>query len=104
MSGQPISKFAASVDPLSSVVEDLTVADVADLDLPSPNTRRWVIRRKAAVVEAVERGVLTLEEACRRYRLSAEEFETWRRLVQTYGVPGLRVTRLHTYRGLSGQD
>jgi len=69
------------------------------LDLPSTNTRRWVIRRKAAVIEAVERGLLSLDDACARYRLSPEEFQTWRKLVQAYGVPGLRVTRLHTYRG-----
>ena len=28
-------------------------------DLPPPETKRWVIRRKAAVVTAVRRGVLS---------------------------------------------
>jgi Protein of unknown function (DUF1153) len=96
MSSQPFSKFAGPLDPLRTPPEEHPGGAV---DLPSPHTRRWVIRRKAAVVEAVQRGVLTIDEACRRYRLSPEEFETWRKLVQTYGVPGLRVTRLHTYRG-----
>jgi hypothetical protein len=32
-------------------------------DLPPPNTRRWVVRRKAAVVTAVRTGRITLEEA-----------------------------------------
>src|SRR5438874_5164371 len=32
-------------------------------DLPPPNTRRWVVRRKAAVVTAVRAGRITLEEA-----------------------------------------
>ena len=39
-------------------------------DLPPATTRRWVIRRKAEVVAAVEGGLLTLEEACTRYRLT----------------------------------
>jgi hypothetical protein len=32
-------------------------------DLPPPETRRWVARRKAQVVAAVRAGLLTLEEA-----------------------------------------
>jgi hypothetical protein len=67
-------------------------------ELPSPNTKRWVIRRKAAVVDAVKVGILTLEQACERYKLSTEEFFTWQTLVEQHGVPGLRVTRLQTYR------
>ena len=31
-------------------------------ELPAPNTRRWTIRRKAAVIEALRRGALSLEE------------------------------------------
>ena len=67
-------------------------------ELPPPNTKRWVIRRKAAVVNAVKRGILSLEQACERYKLSTEEFFTWQTLVEQHGVPGLRVTRLQTYR------
>jgi hypothetical protein len=40
------------------------------VELPPPNTRRWVIRRKAALVAAVRAGDITLEEVCRRYHLS----------------------------------
>ncbi len=36
-------------------------------DLPEPRTKRWVPRRKAQVVAAVQGGVLTLDEACHRY-------------------------------------
>ena len=43
-------------------------------DLPPPNTKRWVIRRKAEVVAAVRGGLLSLDEACRRYTLTVEEF------------------------------
>lgn len=74
------------------------VADTNLQGLPAPNTKRWVIRRKAAVVEAVKAGLLSLEQACDRYKLSTEEFFTWQALVEQHGVPGLRVTRLQSYR------
>ena len=67
-------------------------------ELPPPNTRRWVIRRKAAVVAAVESGKITLEEACRRYQLTEEEFRSWQRAYQTHGLAGLRATRVQQYR------
>src|SRR5947209_5058861 len=69
-------------------------------ELPPPNTKRWVIRRKAEVVAAVRAGVLTLEDACTRYKLSLEEFLSWQRLIDSHGLAGLRVTRLQDYRGL----
>jgi hypothetical protein len=75
------------------------VGPIASLDsLPPPDTKRWVIRRKAEVVAAVRAGVISLEEACRRYTLSIEEFLSWQRLVDSHGLPGLRVTRLQDYR------
>ena len=66
--------------------------------LPPADTRRWVVRRKAAVVAAVQSGKLTLEEACRRYNLSEEEFRGWQRAFEAHGLPGLRATRLQQYR------
>lgn len=71
----------------------LTVAD-----LPPPNTKRWVIRRKAEVVAGVRSGIISLEEACRRYKLSIEEFLSWQRLIESHGLAGLRATRLQEYR------
>ncbi len=71
----------------------LTIAD-----LPLDNTRRWIIRRKAEVVLAVEGGLLTLEEACNRYSLSVDEFLSWQRSFDRHGLPGLRTTRLQEYR------
>lgn len=70
-------------------------------DLPPPDTERWVIRRKAIVVAAVRGGLLSLEQACERYRLTVEEFLGWQRSIDRYGLPGLRTTRLQHYRGLS---
>src|SRR6516164_2975175 len=65
----------------------LTVAD-----LPPKDTKRWVIRRKAEVVAAVRGGLLSLEEACERYTLTVDEFLSWQRSIDRYGLPGLRVT------------
>src|ERR1700749_1558338 len=66
--------------------------------LPPPDTRRWVMRRKAQVVAAVRGGLLTFEEACARYRLSEEEFKSWMNRLENYGVPGLRATRTQEAR------
>lgn len=67
-------------------------------DLPSPETRRWVIRRKAEVVAAVRGGLITREEACEMYGVSEEEFEGWVRAIDRFGIQGLRTTRLQKYR------
>jgi len=73
-------------------------------DLPSPNTKRWVSRRKAEVVTAVRSGLLSLEAACARYNISIEEFLSWQRLIESHGVPGLRATRLQDYRQSSRES
>ncbi len=66
--------------------------------LPTTNTRRWVTRRKAQVVAAVRDGLLTFDEACKRYNLSDEEFRSWARLLDQHGLRGLRATRVQEYR------
>jgi len=73
-------------------------AGYRDFELPPPDTKRWVTRRKSIVVNAVRAGEISLEEVCRRYELSVEEFLAWQRAIDTHGVPGLRVTRLQIYR------
>ena len=83
----------------------LDIGSGVSLDsLPPPETKRWVIRRKAEVVAAVRAGLLSLEEACARYTLSVEEFLSWQRLVDSHGLPGLRVTRLQDYRALDRNE
>ena len=71
----------------------LTVAD-----LPPPDTKRWVIRRKAEVVAAVRGGLISLDDACRRYTLTVEEFLSWQRSIERHGLAGLRATRVQQYR------
>ena len=67
-------------------------------DLPPANTQRWVIRRKAEVVAAVRGGLLSLDEACKRYTLTVEEFLAWQRAIDRFGLAGLRATRVQQYR------
>ena len=40
----------------------------------------------------------TIEEACRLYGISVDEFLTWERDIEQFGVPGLRTTRYQIYR------
>ncbi|MBC7985770.1 MAG: DUF1153 domain-containing protein [Sphingomonadaceae bacterium] len=68
--------------------------------LPPADTRRWVVRRKAEVVAAVNGGLLSVDEVCDRYDLTVEEFATWQRAVDRSGMPGLRVTRIQHYKSL----
>jgi len=67
-------------------------------DLPPKNTTRWVARRKAEVVAGVRAGLITLEEACRRYALSLEEFLSWQQMFDEHGLKGLRATRIKGFR------
>jgi hypothetical protein len=78
--------------------ETVAPTPLAISDLPPPNTKRWVVRRKAAVVTAVRSGAMTADEACRRYGLSEEELLAWQQAFASHGLPGLRATRLPTNR------
>ncbi len=67
-------------------------------DLPPMDTKRWVIRRKAEVVAAVRGGLITMEEALERYGISEEEYHTWIKSIDRFGIQGLRTTRIQKYR------
>ena len=99
---------AATVDPRrrdpnqtdESVNESLTLSD-----LPSSSIKRWNFQHKALVVTAVRTGLIDVAEACARYRITIEEFISWKRLLDQHGLPGLRTTRLQEYRrGASGRS
>jgi hypothetical protein len=68
--------------------------------LPPPDTARWVARRKAEVVAAVNGGMLTIEEVCERYGLTLEEFASWQRAIDRSGMEGLRVSKAQYYRDI----
>lgn len=67
-------------------------------DLPAPDTHRWVASRKAAVVRAVECGLLTAAEAQAIYGLSEEELDGWCRAVARHGEAALKATALQRFR------
>ena len=69
------------------------------IELPPPTTRRWVARRKAAVVAAVSSGMITREEACRRYHMLEEEFVAWQRAFENHGILSLRAGCVRQDRG-----
>ena len=85
---QPRAKYVIGPDG-----SPLTIAD-----LPAPGTKRWVIRRKAEVVAAVRGGLLSLDDACKRYTLTVEEFLAWQHAIDRFGLAGLRATRVQQYR------
>src|SRR6187200_2414184 len=68
-------------------------------NLPPPDAQRWVASRKAIVVAAVWGGLLSMSDACARYRLTTEEFLNWQAQVDRNGLQGLRTTRIQEYRG-----
>ena len=68
------------------------------IDLPLPDTKHWVAQRKAEVVAAVRGGLISLEQACSRYALNVEEFRSWERDANSFGVKGLRTTKTQFYR------
>ncbi len=81
----------------------VTLADgtvMTRADLPPADTRRWVARRKALVVMAVEAGLLGRAAALERYALSDEEFSLWEDAVRKHGPAALRVTKIQDYRQL----
>src|ERR1051325_5643863 len=53
---------------------------------------------QATLVFAVRSGRISIEEACRVYKLSVDEFLAWERNLERYGIPGLRTTRYQIYR------
>jgi hypothetical protein len=85
---RPKSKYVMGPDG-----SPLTLAN-----LPAPNTKRWVVRRKAEVIAAVRGGLLSIEEASSRYKLTVDELLSWQSSFDQHGLAGLRATRLQHYR------
>ncbi len=85
------SEFRNAIEAMSDIVSPsgrrMTVND-----LPPPDTKRWISHRKAEVVAGVRAGLISLEDACKRYALSIDEFLSWQRNLDERGLKGLRVT------------
>ena len=94
-----IAMFLKRVDgPRMVTLPDGTVMTRADL--PPMNTRRWVASRKAAVVKAIAAGLISGEEACRRYGLSEQELTSWQTAIMNFGEVALKATAVQKYRQL----
>lgn len=66
--------------------------------LPPVTTRRWGIKKKVAVIEAVKSGFISKSEVLLRYGLSEEEYNSWLAMFDKFGELGLRVTLSQIYR------
>lgn len=55
---------------------------------------RWTPKRKAAALELLKRGVLTLDQLDAKYGVQKHEVEEWRARAKSFGLPGLFTTRL----------
>jgi hypothetical protein len=93
-----LSTASSTVRPASTYFVGPNGNVVTIADLPSPAATRWVIRRKAEVVLAVHIGLLSLDEACARYRLTLAEFYSWQSAIERHGLLGLRATQVQRYR------
>ena len=82
--------------PRTVTLPDGTVMSRADL--PPINTKRWVASRKAAVIKGIASGLISREEACQMYALSAEELESWMLAVRQFGEQALKTTALKKFR------
>lgn len=67
-------------------------------DLPPGEIRRWVASRKLAVVRGVVYGLISQDDALRRYGLSREEFMEWVTAVTEHGEEALKATALQKFR------
>ena len=74
--------------PRTVTLPDGSILTMADL--PS-GQERWVARRKAVVVRAIEHGLLSRDDAIERYALTEEELDCWIAAVAREGAAALKV-------------
>jgi hypothetical protein len=96
--GEVTRPHGSAVSAAASCDLGLPRTKTTAVELPPPDTKRWTARRKAVVFEAVHSGMITIEEVCRRYALSVEEFLSGHNTTQMHGVEGLEITKLQNYR------
>jgi len=85
-------------EPRAALRECPDTSPVNTIGLPKPPSKRWVMHRKAEVLDAVRGGLLSLDEALERHALSMEEYLSWQHAIDLFGVPGLRVSRMQQAR------
>ena len=63
-------------------------------EIPVALRQRWVMRRKAELLCAIQAGKITVEAACERFALSSEELAAWSVAYNRQGMNGLRASAL----------
>lgn len=81
--------------PRTVTIDDDSILSVSDL--PDADTR-WVASRKQTVVLAVLHGLISRDDALKRYGLSDDEFSSWCRASTAHGKVALTVTALQKHR------
>lgn len=81
--------------PRIVTLPDGTILTVADLP---QGDQRWVARRKAVVVKAIEHGLLSREDAMERYGLTEEELACWFSAIARNGTGGLKIKAIQKNR------
>jgi hypothetical protein len=69
-----------------------------------PLIKRWPPAMKAKVLEEVREGTLSLDEACKRYALSIEEYLTWQQGIDLFGLAGLQVNKQQELRRIRNRS
>jgi hypothetical protein len=61
------------------------------MKLPPRGTVRWTAGYKAAVLDALRTGQLSVAEICERYLLTEEELADWQAAFERNGIAGLHL-------------
>ena len=83
-------------------LSDAAPATLSLADLPDSHDTRWVMSRKAKLIEAIHAGLISMEDAAERYRLTLDELAEWQDYFNRHGARGLRTTFLQQYRHIRG--
>jgi len=82
--------------PRAVTLPDGTIMTRANL--PPADTSRWVASRKAAVLRGIGSGLISREDAMKRWSLSDEELTQWQSASENFGEHGLKATLIQKYR------
>lgn len=95
--GQSVNHQVASVTGPNGEIITLDM-------LPPSSGTRWVTSRKAQLIAAIRGGLISVEDASRRYDLTLDELTEWQAAFDRHGKRGLRTTFIQQYRFLRGVD
>jgi len=84
--------------PKLPIIRDLRGDVITPIDLPPPDTIRWTPNKKYIVVCAVRGGLISLEDALKRYHMEEKELSIWEKGFKDDGVTGLKSTHFQRRR------